>query len=88
MRAGRGLRRGGLTRAWVVVSTKAGQAKRLAQLLGKLPGVELADCCWGRRDVIVFAEVADARALDRLVLDGSAKVRAVEVTETHIVLGP
>ena len=72
--------------AYVLVSTKAGQAKKVAQLIAKLPGVRLADCCWGRPDVIVFVEVADAKALDRLVVGRIAKVRGVEATETHIVL--
>jgi DNA-binding Lrp family transcriptional regulator len=73
-------------RAYVLVSTKAGQAKKVAQLVAKLPGIKLADCCWGRPDVVVFAEVADAKALDSLVIGGIAKVRGVEATETHLVL--
>jgi hypothetical protein len=40
----------------------------LAQQIAKLPGVKLADCCWGRPDVVVFAEVTDAKALDGLVV--------------------
>jgi len=73
-------------RAYVLVSTKAGQGKRVAQQIAKLRGTKLADCCWGRPDVIVFVEVADEKALDRLVVGGIAKVRGVEATETHILL--
>lgn len=73
-------------RAYVFVWTKVGQAKKVAQQTAKLAGVKQADCCWGRPDVAVFAEVADTKALDVLVLGGIAKVRGVEATETHIVL--
>ncbi len=72
--------------AYIFVSTKAGQAKKAARKIAKLGGVNLADCCWGRPDVIVFAEVADAKALDGLVLGKIAKVPGVEATETHLVL--
>lgn len=72
--------------AYVFVWTKAGQGKKLAQQIAKLPGVKRADCCWGRPDAIAFAEVADARALASLVLGGISKVRGVEATETHLVL--
>jgi len=73
-------------RAYVLVSTKASQGKKVAQQIAKLPGVKQVECCWGRPDVIVFVEVADTKALDRLVVGGIAKVRGVEATETHIVL--
>jgi hypothetical protein len=72
--------------AYVFVSTEVGQAKKAAQKIAKLAGVKLADCCWGRPDVIVFAEVADAKILDGLVLGKIAKIAEVEGTETHLVL--
>jgi DNA-binding Lrp family transcriptional regulator len=79
-------REAGMMSAYVFVWTKVGQGKNLARQIAKLPGVKLADCCWGRPDVVVFAEVADAKALDRLVIGGIAKVRGVEATETHLVV--
>jgi len=79
-------REAGMMSAYVFVWTKVGQAKKVAQQIAKLPGVRVADCCWGRPDVVVFAEVADAKALDSLVIGGIAKVRGVEATETHLVL--
>jgi hypothetical protein len=72
--------------AYVFVSTEVGQAKKAAQKISKLPGVKLADCCWGRPDVIVFAEVADTKALEGLVLGKIAKIAEVQATETHLVL--
>ena len=72
--------------AYIGVLTKAGQAKKATERIIKLAGVKQADCCWGRPDVIVFVEVADARALDTLVVDKIAKVPGVEATETHLVL--
>jgi DNA-binding Lrp family transcriptional regulator len=74
--------------AYVFVSTDAGQAKKVAQKIAKLAGVKMADCCWGRPDVIVFAEVPHAKALDGLVLGKIAKMPQVEATETHLVLAP
>ncbi len=72
--------------AYVFVSTKAGKAKTAAQRITKLAGVKLADCCWGRPDVVAFVEVPNAKTLDGLVLNKIAKVPGVEATETHIVL--
>lgn len=72
--------------AYVFVSTEVEQAKKVAQTIAKLTGVKLADCCWGKPDVIVFAEVADAKALEGLVLGKIAKIAGVEATETHLVL--
>ena len=72
--------------AYVFVSTKAGKARTVAQKITKLVGVKLADCCWGRPDVVAYVEVANAKALDGLVLGKIAKVPGVDATETHIVL--
>ena len=72
--------------AYVFVWTKVGQGKKVAQLIAKLPGVKPADCCWGRPDLIVYVSVADAKALDSLVIGGIAGVRGVEAAETHLVL--
>ncbi len=72
--------------AYVFVSTEVDEAKKVAQKIAKLTGVKLADCCWGKPDVIVFADVADAKALDGLVLGKIAKIAGVEATETHLVL--
>ena len=72
--------------AYIGVLTKAGQAKKAAERIMKLAGVKQADGCWGRPDVIVFVEVADAKALDKLVVDKIAKVPGVEATDTHLVL--
>ncbi len=74
--------------AYVFISTKVGQGPRVAQQVTKLPGVKLVDCCWGRPDVVMFAEVAEVSALKKLVLGGIAKMRGVEATETHLVLTP
>jgi hypothetical protein len=54
--------------AYVFVSTEVDEAKKVAQKIAKLAGVKLADCCWGIPDVIVFADVAEAKALDGLVV--------------------
>ncbi len=72
--------------AYVFVSTEVDQAKKAAQKIARLAGVKLADCCWGKPDLIIFAEVADARALDQLVLGKIARIAEVEATETHLVL--
>ncbi len=72
--------------AYVFVSTEVDEAKKVAQKRVRLTGVKLADCCWGKPDVIVFADVADAKALDGLVLGKIAKIAGVEATETHLVL--
>ncbi len=72
--------------AYVFVSTEVDEAKKVARKIARLTGVKLADCCWGKPDVIVFAEVADAKALEGLVLGKIAKIAGVEATETHRVL--
>jgi hypothetical protein len=72
--------------AYVFVWTKAGQGRKVARQIATLPGVQQADCCWGRPEVIAFVEVPDERGLASLVFGGVARFRGVEATETHLVL--
>ena len=33
-------------KAYVVITTKAGMAREIAQMMASLPGVKMADACW------------------------------------------
>lgn len=38
-------------KAYVVITAKAGTAREIADAMTAMPGVEMADACWGGGDV-------------------------------------
>ena len=56
-------------RAYIVIATEAGKSRDLARLIETLPGVKMADACWGSRDVFAVVEVRDSQELNKLMLD-------------------
>jgi DNA-binding Lrp family transcriptional regulator len=73
-------------RAYVLVNTKMGKVRGVAGQIAALPGVKIADACWGVPDIFVVAEVANADELNKLVIDKIQSVEGVEQTETHIAI--
>lgn len=73
-------------RAYVVVTAKAGSARDIARAMSGLPGVKMADPCWGTGDVYSVVEFADWGALNGLVIDKVQHMPGVERTETHVVV--
>ncbi len=73
-------------RAYVLVNTKMGKVRDVARQIASLPGVKMANACWGVPDIFVVAEVATAGELDKLVIDKIQSIEGVERTETHIAI--
>lgn len=73
-------------RAYIVVSTEPGKSRDVARQIASLPGVKMADACWGSRDVFAVVEVRDGKELNKIVLDHIQRLAGVRETNTHIAL--
>lgn len=73
-------------RAYIVVATEPGKSRNVARQIASLPGVKVADACWGSHDVFAMAEVRDSQELNKLVLDKIQRLEGVRETNTHIAL--
>jgi DNA-binding Lrp family transcriptional regulator len=75
---------GGIMKAYVVITTKAGAASEIAHAMQALPGVRMADACWGTGDVYSVVEFEAWKDLNALVIDKLQSMSGVERTETHV----
>jgi DNA-binding Lrp family transcriptional regulator len=73
-------------RAHIVITTEAGKSRDVARQIAGLPGVKMADACWGSRDVFAVVEVKETQDLNKLVLDKIQRLEGVRETNTHIAL--
>jgi DNA-binding Lrp family transcriptional regulator len=73
-------------RAYIVVATEPGKSRDVARQIASLPGVKMADACWGSRDVFAVVEVTKTQDLNTLVMDKIQKLEGVRETNTHIAL--
>lgn len=73
-------------KAYVVITAKAGMAAEIAQKMTAVPGVKMADACWGTYDVYSVVEVQDWKDLNTLVLEKVQRLPGVERTETHVAV--
>ena len=73
-------------RAYIVVGTEPGRSRDVAQQIAGMPGVKMADACWGSRDVFAVVEVRGSQELNKLVMDQIQKLAGVKETSTHIAL--
>ena len=73
-------------KAYVVVTAKAGTARDIADAMAALPGVQMADACWGGGDVYAVVDFPDWKALNALVLDKVHSMPGVIRTETHVAV--
>jgi DNA-binding Lrp family transcriptional regulator len=73
-------------KAYVVITTKAGKALEIAHSMGALPGVKMADACWGSHDVYSVVEVQNWSDLNNLILEKVQLLPGVERTETHVTV--
>jgi DNA-binding Lrp family transcriptional regulator len=73
-------------RAYIVVATEPGMSRDVARQIAELPGVKMADACWGSRDVFAVVEVRGTQELNHLVMDQIQRVTGVRETSTHIAL--
>ena len=73
-------------KAYVVVTARAGTAREIADAMVELPGVQMADACWGGGDVYAVVEFPEWKALNGLVLDKVHSMPGVIRTETHVAV--
>ncbi|MGC2112545.1 MAG: Lrp/AsnC ligand binding domain-containing protein [Candidatus Korobacteraceae bacterium] len=73
-------------KAYVVITTKAGAASEIAEAMAGLPGVKMADACWGTGDVYSVVEFQEWKDLNTLVIDKLQRMSGVERTETHVAV--
>jgi hypothetical protein len=73
-------------KAYVVITAKAGAAREIARAMGTLPGVKMADACWGTGDVYSVVEFEEWKDLNSLVIDKVQRLSGVERTQTHVAL--
>jgi DNA-binding Lrp family transcriptional regulator len=73
-------------RAYIVVATEPGKSRDVARHIAALPGVKMADACWGSRDVIAVVEVRESQELNKLVMEQIQRLAGVKETSTHIAL--
>ncbi|MGB7022897.1 MAG: Lrp/AsnC ligand binding domain-containing protein [Candidatus Acidiferrales bacterium] len=73
-------------RAYVLVTAGPGKARDIARKICALPGVKMANACWGDPDVYVVVEVANSEDLNSLVISKIQAIDGVGRTSTHIAL--
>jgi DNA-binding Lrp family transcriptional regulator len=73
-------------RAYIVVATEPGKSRDVARQIASLPGVKMADACWGSRDVFAVVEFRETPELNKLVLEEIQRLNGVKETNTHIAL--
>jgi DNA-binding Lrp family transcriptional regulator len=73
-------------RAYIVIAAEAGKSRDVARQIASLPGVKMADACWGSRDVFAVVEVKETQELNKLVMDKIQRLEGVRETNTHIAL--
>ncbi len=73
-------------RAYIVVAAEPGKSRDVARQMASLPGVKMADACWGSRDVFAVVEVTESQELNKLVMDKIQRLGGVRETSTHIAI--
>ena len=73
-------------RAYIVVTVGPGKSRDVAPQIASLPGVKMANACWGDPDVFAVVEVAESQELKKLVIGKIEKLEGVGGTSTHIAL--
>jgi hypothetical protein len=73
-------------KAYVVVTARAGTARGIADSIAALPGVRMAEACWGGGHVYAVVEFAARPDLNSLVLDKVHSMPGIIRTETHVAV--
>jgi len=74
-------------KAYVVVAASAGTGREIADAVVALPGIRMADACWGGGDVYAAVEFPEWKALNGLALDRVHSMPGLIRTETHLAVG-
>ena len=81
-------RKGVNMKAYVVITAKAGTARDIASAMAALPGVIMADACWGTGDVYAVVNFSTWPDLNGLVMDKIHSMNGILRTETHVAVEP
>ena len=73
-------------KAYVVITTETGKAQDIARATRALPGVTMADACWGSGDVYAVVEFAAWKELNDTVLNQLHSMTGITRTETHVAV--
>lgn len=73
-------------RAYLVITAESGKARDIANAINGLPGVKMADACWGVGDVYAVTEFKSWPDLNSLVLDKIQAMPGVILTDTHVAV--
>ncbi len=73
-------------KAYIVVNAKVGTARDIARAVAALPGVKMADACWGTGDVYAVVEFSAWNELNGVVMDKIHTMPGVIRTETHVAV--
>lgn len=73
-------------KAYLVVTVASGKARDVARVIGSLPGVLMADACWGVGDVFSVLEFSNWSELNNVVLEKIHHTPGVTHTETHVAI--
>jgi DNA-binding Lrp family transcriptional regulator len=73
-------------KAYVVINAEVGKAHDVAEAMGSLPGVKMADACWGSGDVYAVVDVSAWNDLNEVVMDRIHHIPGVIRTETHVAV--
>ena len=73
-------------KAYIVVTAKVGTPREIADAVAMLPGVRMADACWGTGDVYAVVEFSAWNDLNAVVLDKIQNMPGVIKTETHVAI--
>ncbi len=73
-------------KAYLVVTVASGKARDVARSISDLPGVIMADACWGVGDVFAVLQFPNWKDLNDLVLERVYHTPGVTHTETHVAI--
>ena len=73
-------------KAYLVVTTASGKTQDIARSIRALPGVMMADACWGVGDIFAVLEFTNWADLNSVVLEKIHHTPGVTHTETHVAI--
>ncbi len=73
-------------RAYLVITVEPGRSQEIANSMSTLPGVMMADACWGVGDVYSVCDFPQLKDLTELVLNKVHAMKGVIRTETHVAV--
>ncbi len=73
-------------KAYLVVTAASGKTQDVARTISNIPGVMMADACWGVGDVFAVLQCPSWKELNDVVLEKIHHIPGVTHTETHVAI--